>query len=160
MDVGILLSIVGIILGIVGLLVAAYFGVRSMFQSSDMEALQRAVRANNQAMYNILWRIANQSNVLLRRDDLTVETKQFATGVNEATIAARSSLIAFSREHAQFIPSFELAWEPREFALEERSRPFWRRVFFLTEPTRLPLAPATGATPIGNTNGKSTSGTE
>lgn len=56
MDVGILLSIVGIILGIVGLLVAAYFGVRSMFQSSDMEALQRAVRANNQAMYNILWR--------------------------------------------------------------------------------------------------------
>lgn len=95
MDVGILLSIVGIILGIVGLLVAAYFGVRSMFQSSDMEALQRAVRANNQAMYNILWRIANQSNVLLRRDDLTVETKQFATGVNEATIAARSSLITY-----------------------------------------------------------------
>ena len=144
---------VGILLAIVGILVGAYFGVRSMFQSSDMEALQHAVRANNQAKYNILWRIANQSNVLLRRDDLTVETKQFATGVNEATIAARSSLIAFSREHAQFIPIVELAWEPRPFALDERPRPFWRRVFFLTEPTRLPLAPATDAKPIGNTNG-------
>ena len=119
---------VGILLAIVGILVGAYFGVRSMFQSSDMEALQHAVRANNQAKYNILWRIANQSNVLLRRDDLTVETKQFATGVNEATIAARSSLIAFSREHAQFIPIVELAWEPRPFALDERPRPFWRRV--------------------------------
>jgi hypothetical protein len=101
------------VVGILGILVAAYFGLRSMFQSSDMEALQRAVRANNQAMFNILWRIATQCNVLLRRDDLTVETKQFATGINEATIAARSSLVAFSREHAQFIPIFELAWAPK-----------------------------------------------
>ena len=35
------------VLAIVGILVAAYFGVRSMFQSSDMEALQRALRVDS-----------------------------------------------------------------------------------------------------------------
>ena len=35
------------VLAIAGILVAAYFGVRWMFQSSDMEALQRALRVNS-----------------------------------------------------------------------------------------------------------------
>ena len=57
-----------------------------MFQSSDMEALQPAVRANNQALYNILYRIATQRNVLLRCDDLTVASKlkNCRSGVNSS----------------------------------------------------------------------------
>jgi hypothetical protein len=45
---------VGNALAIVGILVAAYFGVRSMSPSSDMETLQRALRVNSQAMFNHL----------------------------------------------------------------------------------------------------------
>src|ERR1700751_1098129 len=105
---------VGIALAIVGILVAAYFGVRSMFQSSDMEALQRALRVHSQAMFNHLNRIGGRSNNLLQRDNLTVETREFVTGINETSIAARAWLVAFSREHAQFVPKSEIAWEPLE----------------------------------------------
>jgi hypothetical protein len=72
---------VGIVLAIVGILIGAYFGVRSMFQSSDMEALQRALRVNSQAMFNHLGRIGGRSNNLLQRDNLTVETREFVTGI-------------------------------------------------------------------------------
>jgi hypothetical protein len=126
---------VGIVVGIVGILVAAYFGVRSVFQSSDMEALQRALRVNSQAMYNHLWRIGGRCNKLLESHDLSVETREFVTGFNETSIAARSWLVAFSREHAQFVPKFEVAWEPFEL-LPERPTPLWRRLFFLSEPAR------------------------
>jgi hypothetical protein len=134
------MDVVGIVLAILGILVAIYFGVRSMFQSSDMEDLQRAVRVNSQAMYNHLWRIGGRCNVLLQRDDLSVETRQFVTGFNETSIAARSWLVAFSREYAQFVPKFEVAWEPLELP-PERPRPLWRRLFFLSEAARPPGTP-------------------
>ena len=118
----------------VGMLIGLYFGVRSIFQSIDMEALQRALRVSNQTMFNYLYRIGGRSNNLLQRDNLTVETREFVTGINETSIAARAWLVAFSREHAQFVPEFEIAWEPLDLA-PERPRPFWRRVFFLSDPT-------------------------
>jgi hypothetical protein len=93
MDVGILLAMVGMLIGL-------YFGVRSIFQSIDMETLQRALRVSNQAMFNHLYRIGGRSNNLLQRDNLTVETREFVTGINETSIAARAWLVAFSREHA------------------------------------------------------------
>jgi hypothetical protein len=92
MDVGILLAMVGMLIGL-------YFGVRSIFQSIDMETLQRALRVSNQAMFNHLYRIGGRSNNLLQRDNLTVETREFVTGINETSIAARAWLVAFSREH-------------------------------------------------------------
>jgi len=52
----------GIVIGIFGLLGTLYFGVRSMFQSSDFEALQRALRANSQGLYNNLWRIGGNAS--------------------------------------------------------------------------------------------------
>lgn len=125
----------GLVVGLVGIFVAIYFGVRSMFQSSDMEALQRALRVNSQAMFNHLNRIGGRSNNLLGRADLTGETREFVTGINETSIAARQWLVAFSREHAQFVPTSEIAWEPLQLP-PERPRPFWRRAFFLADPTR------------------------
>ena len=98
-------------------------------------------------MYNNLWRIGGRSNNLLERDDLTVETRQIVSGINETSIAARSWLVAFSREHAQFVPKFEVAWEPLELTPEERLGPLWRRVFFLSEPTRPTGSPPTPITP-------------
>jgi len=47
---------VGIVLALLGILIGGYFGMRSIFQSNEMESLQIAVRANSQAMYNNLWR--------------------------------------------------------------------------------------------------------
>jgi len=126
---------VGILLGIVGILVGIYFGVRSVFQSTDMEALQRAQRANTQAMYNHFWRIATLSTRIGSRDDSNVEARQIAIAMNEITIAARTQLVAFSREHTLFTPIFEVPWKPIEIPLE-RPRPLWRRLFFLSEPTR------------------------
>lgn len=129
---------VGSLLGIVGVFVGIYFGVRSVFQSSDIESLQRAQRANTQAMYNHFWRIATISTRVGRRDE---EDRQIAIAMNEITIAARTQLIAFSREHTLFIPTFEAPWEPIEIPPLERPRPLWRRLFFLSEPTRSPSVP-------------------
>lgn len=132
---------VGILLGIVGILVGIYFGVRSVFQSSDMEALKRAQRANTQAMYNHFWRIATLSTRIGSRDDSVVEARQTATAMNEITIAARTQLVAFSREHTLFIPIFEVPWKPIEISPLERPRPLWRRLFFLSEPTGPAVSP-------------------
>lgn len=132
---------VGILLGIVGILVGIYFGVRSVFQSSDMEALQRAQRANTQAMYNHFWRIATLSTRIGSRDDSMAESRQNAIAMNEITIAARTQLVAFSREHALFVPIFEVPWEPIQIPPLERPRPLWRRLFFLSDPTRPPSVP-------------------
>jgi hypothetical protein len=95
------MDVVGIVLAIVGILIGAYFGLRSLFQSNDMEALQRALRVHSQATFNHLYRIGDRCNVLLQRDNLTIETREFVTGFNETSIAARAWIVAFSREHAQ-----------------------------------------------------------
>jgi hypothetical protein len=60
----------GIIVGILGIVVALYFGVRSMFQSSDMEALQTALRANSQAVYNHMGRMGASAQELKSAADL------------------------------------------------------------------------------------------
>ena len=41
------MEMLGIVLGILGILVGIYFGVRSVFQSIDIEALQRAQRKHS-----------------------------------------------------------------------------------------------------------------
>jgi hypothetical protein len=135
MDVGIVLAIVGILIGIVGTLIGAYSGVRSMLQSNDIEALQRAQRANTQAMYNHFWRLGTLCNRIGGGADPIVQAKETTTAMNEITIAARTQLVAFSREHAAFIPIFEDAWKPIEIPPLERLRPLWRRLFFLSDPT-------------------------
>ena len=49
-----------LIVGIAALLLTCWFGIRSMFQSLDREALQSALRAYNQALYNNLWRVVDK----------------------------------------------------------------------------------------------------
>lgn len=131
----------GTLLGILGILVGIYFGVRSVFQSSDIEVLQRAQRANTQTMYNHFWRIATLSHRIGSGDDPIVEARKIATAMNEPTIAPRTQLVSFSREHNLFVPIFEEPWKPIEILPLERPRPFWRRLFFLSEPTSSPLVP-------------------
>ena len=132
---------IGIVLGIVGIFVGIYFGVRSVFQSSDIDALQRAQRANTQAMYNHFWRTATLTTRIGKTpDDSIVEARQVAVSINEITIAARTQLVAFSREHAQFIPVFEEPWKPIEIPPLELPRPLWRRLFFLPAPTCPPVS--------------------
>ena len=64
------MEVLGIILGIVGILVGLYFGIRSMFQSSDMEFLQKALRANNQAVFNHLGRMGASAQEVKSISDL------------------------------------------------------------------------------------------
>ena len=104
-------------LAVLGLLGTLYFGIRSMFQSSDFEALQRALRAYNQALYNNLWRIGENAEGVLKTND-PVRVKQLAQGVADMTQTARHMLVAFGKEHARFVPSFESAWEPKPLAPE------------------------------------------
>ena len=117
------------VVGVIGLLLAAYFGIRSLFQSSDMEALQRALRAYNQAMFNNLWRMGQSGEVILKSDELK-EAQQHAAGISEMTQAARHLVIAFSKEQAQFAPYYEPAWEPKALPPQE-PKPFLRRIFFV-----------------------------
>jgi hypothetical protein len=135
------MEMLGILLGMFGILVGIYFGVRSVFQSNDIEALQRAQRANTQTMFNHLWRIATLSSRIGSGDDPIVEARKIATAMNEITIASRASLVAFSREHNLFVPKFEEPWKPIELLPFARPRPLWRRLFFLSEPTPPPLVP-------------------
>jgi hypothetical protein len=127
------MDVVGVVFGVIGVLLAAYFGIRSLFQSSDMEALQRALRAYNQAMFNNLTRIGGRGEEILKLDELKddlKEAKRFATGITEMTQAARHWVNAFSREQAQFVPSYEAAWEPKELPPQAPKR-FLRRFLFV-----------------------------
>jgi hypothetical protein len=124
------------VVGIGGLAVGAFFGARSVFQSIDVEALQRAQRASTQAMYNHFWRIATLTFPLGSGDNAIVEARRTGTAINE-TIAARTQLVAFSREHTLFVPIFELPWKPVATPVIERRRPLWRRLFLLSDPMRL-----------------------
>jgi hypothetical protein len=114
-------------IGIIGLLLTFWFGLRSMFQSLDREALQCALRAYNQAIFNNLWRIGDNAEKALKATSLT-EAQQLAKGIADMSQTARHTLVAFGREHAHFIPCFEPAWEPKPLSSEpERSR--LRKVF-------------------------------
>jgi hypothetical protein len=119
----------GLAVGIIGVVIAFYFGVRSLFQQSDLEALQRTLRAYNQAMYNNLWRMGQNSETLLKAEDLN-EAKQLARGIADMSQSARHWVVAFSKEQVRFTPSYEPAWEPKEPApLEGKS--LWRQLFFM-----------------------------
>src|ERR1019366_1522425 len=105
------------VIGIFGVVGTFYFGIRSMFQSSDFESLQRAVRANNQGLFNNIWRMGGNAEQALKTMDLN-EAKQLARGIADMSQTARHTLVAFSKEHARFVPSFEQAWEPKPLAAE------------------------------------------
>jgi hypothetical protein len=74
-----------------------------------------------QAMYNNLWRMGAGGEALLNSDDLN-EAKRIAAGINEVSQAARNWVISLGKEYANFVPSYEVAWEPQALP-----RPFWRR---------------------------------
>jgi hypothetical protein len=115
------------IIGISGVVGTFYFGIRSMFQSSDFEALQRALRANSQGLYNNLWRIGGNAEDALKTVDL-VKAQQLARGIADMSQTARHTLVAFSKEHAHFSPFYEPAWEPKPVSPEAQRS--WRRLFF------------------------------
>jgi hypothetical protein len=119
----------GLIIGIIGLLLSIWFGVRSMFQSLNSEALQTALRAYNQGLYNNRWRIGEDAERALKTSNLT-EAQQLAKGAAEISQTARHTLIAFSKEHTRFIPFYEPAWEPKPLA-PEPTRSLLRRLFWI-----------------------------
>jgi hypothetical protein len=108
-----------LIITIASLLLSVWFGLRSMFQSQDREALQTALRAYNQALYNNLWRIGDNSDRALKANNLA-EAQQLARGIADISHTARNMLIAFSKEHTRFNPSYERAWEPNPLGPEPK----------------------------------------
>ena len=115
------------ILGIFGLVGTFYFGIRSMFQSSDLEALQGALRAHTQGMSNNLWRMGDNAERALKSTDLN-EVHHLSRGIADMSQTARHALNAFGKEHARFRPFYEPAWEPKPLPPEPvRS---WRKRFF------------------------------
>ena len=118
------------LLSVLGLSGTFYFGIRSLFQSSDFEMIQRSLRAYNQALYNNLWRMGDHAEQVLKATDLA-EAQQLSRGIADMSQNARHMLVAFSKEHTQFIPSYEPAWEPTPLAAEP-PRPWWRKFFQLS----------------------------
>jgi hypothetical protein len=97
------------IIGVVGVASGFYFGIRSMFQSRDFDALQRALRANSQGLYNNLAHMGASAERALKTEDLN-EAKRLAQGLADMSQTARHMLVAFSKEHARFSPFHEPAW--------------------------------------------------
>jgi hypothetical protein len=118
----------GLVFSIAGFLGTVFFGVQSLAQSIERKAQERALRAYSQGMYNTLSRMGAGAEALLRSNDFN-EAKQVAMGVHEVSQAARNWVIAFSKEHAQFAPYAEAAWDPSE--VPPQPRPFWRRILML-----------------------------
>jgi len=112
-----------------GLLLSCWFGIRAMFQSFDREALQSALRAYNQALYNNLWRMGDNAEKALKTVNLT-EAQQLARGIADMSQTARHTLVAFSKEHTRFNPSYEPAWEPKPL-LPEPPRSLLRWLFWI-----------------------------
>jgi hypothetical protein len=127
-----MINIASLVIGIAGVLMGFWFGVRSMFQSQDLEALQTAVRAYNQGLFNNVWRMgANAESALKAAKE--AEARELIRGVADMSQTARHVMIAFSREHSQLIPYKDEAWEshprPPEVAGKPPEKPFWRRFF-------------------------------
>jgi hypothetical protein len=133
------LDVIGIVVGSLGVLGTFYFGIRSMFQSSDFESLQRAVRANNQGLFNNIWRMGGNAENALRADDFN-EAKHLVQGVADMSQTARHTLIAFSKEHVRFVPFLEEAWNPQPLPVEAK-KSFWRRLFWLQRISTLRRVP-------------------
>jgi hypothetical protein len=109
-------------LEIFGLVLSAWFGIRSMFQSLDREALQTALRAYNQGIYNNLWRMGANAETVTTTENLA-QAQRLAQGIADMSQTARQTLIAFSREHARFIPLQEAAWDPNPLGPEPKRSP-------------------------------------
>jgi hypothetical protein len=122
-------QIIDIIIAILGVVGTFYFGIRSMFQSSDIDALKRALRANSQGLYNNIWRMGDNADKALKSVILP-EAQQLAKGISDMSHTARQMLVAFSREHARFTPEYEPAWEPKQVSPEVQQN-WWRRFFLL-----------------------------
>ncbi len=118
-----------LIIGVVALLVTCWFGLRSMFQSQDREALQAALRAYNQALFNNLWRMGGNAEQALKSPNLN-EAQQLVKGVADMSQTARHTLVAFSKEHTRFVPFYEPAWEPKPLP-PEPTRSLLRRLFWI-----------------------------
>lgn len=123
------MNVIGLIIGVAGLLLSVWFGLRSMFQSQDREALQVALRAYNQALYNNLWRVGEDAERALKAADLC-EAQQLAKGAAEISQSARHMVVAFSKEHSRFVPSLEHAWQPSPLP-PEPPRSSVRRLFWI-----------------------------
>ena len=106
---------------IAGFVVTILFGALSAYQSIERREQRRALRLFTQAMFNNLWRMGGGSEALLRSDDLH-EAKRIATGINEVSQAARNWVMSLGKEYANFVPTYEPAWEATALP-----RPFWRR---------------------------------
>jgi hypothetical protein len=117
------------IVGIAGVIGTFYFGIRSMFQSSDFEALQRALRACSQGLYNNIWHMGENAEQAVSAVDL-VRAQQLAKGIADMSQTTRHTLVAFSKEHARFSPSYESAWDPKP-VLTEAHQSWWRWLFRL-----------------------------
>jgi len=118
----------GTFLGIVGVMIGLYFGVRSMFQAQDLEALQTALRAYNQGLFNNVWRMgANAENAL--KAPTPVEARELMRGVADMSQTARHIMIAFSNQHSRFLLYKDEAWEPRPLPTGHLKKAFWRGFF-------------------------------
>jgi hypothetical protein len=123
------MNAIGLVIGVVALLVTCWFGMRSMFQAQDREALESALRAYNQALFNNLWRIGANAEQALKSSNL-VEIQQLARGIADMSQTARHTLVSFSKEHTRSIPSFEPAWDPKA-PPPEPTRSLLRRLFWI-----------------------------
>lgn len=110
-------------------ILSAWLSVRSILQSQHLEGLQTALRSYNQGLYNSIWRIGDNADRALKADNLA-EAQQLARGIGDMSHTARNVLIAFSREHARFIPEYEAAWDPNPLG-PEPARSRWRWLFRL-----------------------------
>ncbi len=122
-----MVNVVSVAIGIFGLLLALWFGIRSLFQSQDLEALQKATRAYNQGLFNNIWRMgANAENAL--KAPTEAAARELVRGIADMSQTARQVLIAFSREHTRFVPYQDEAWQPRSLEPEPPKK-LWRRLF-------------------------------
>ena len=123
----IVLDVVSLIVGIFGIIVGVYFGLRSMFQSQDIEALQTAVRALSQGMFNNIWRMGANAENAEKASDWAAALR-LVRGIADMSQTARQTLIAFSREHTGFCPSQEDGWKPLPVG-PPRQRTLLRKIF-------------------------------
>jgi hypothetical protein len=83
----------------------------SLVQARDHRALQTALRAYNQGLYNNIWRMGGNAEQALKTESLE-EAKLLSKGVADMSQTARHILVAFAREHTGVTPFQDPAWDP------------------------------------------------
>jgi hypothetical protein len=79
------------------------------------------------AMTNNLWRIGDSADHARDATSLP-EAQSFGRGMGDMSHTTRNLIIAFSREHIGFKPSYEKAWFPGELPKPKR-KALWRVIF-------------------------------